>query len=154
MAKTTTLEIAWTLAVVGLLAGIAVWSTFVLYNVDALPPANEYVNVFAQQWSWTFCYANTNCFTANYNSASGAITGGGLWAQPGWVVQINVTSRDVDHSFYCPQLGVQINALPGRTNDVSFQIPSNAAAGTQYLIECTEFCGTFHGTMRADVYVT
>ena len=28
-----------------------------------------------------------------------------------------------------------------------------AAPGTQYLIQCTEFCGTGHGTMRAFVVV-
>ncbi|MGI0139839.1 MAG: hypothetical protein ACREBT_01620 [Thermoplasmata archaeon] len=154
MAKTTQLEIAWTLAVVVLLAGVAVWSTFVLYNVDALPPANEYVEVTAQQWSWTFTYSNGTSVTPSYDATTNTATGGALWAEPGWVVQINVTSKDVAHSFYVPQLGVQINALPGRTNDVSFQIPSNAAPGTQYIIECTEFCGTGHGTMRAFIAVS
>jgi heme/copper-type cytochrome/quinol oxidase subunit 2 len=50
-------------------------------------------------------------------------------------------------------LGVRIDALPGRVNVYSFQVP-NVAAGTQYLIQCTEFCGTFHGTMRAFLVVT
>ena len=30
------LEVAWTLAVVGLIAGVAVYSTVLLYHVDAL----------------------------------------------------------------------------------------------------------------------
>ncbi|MGI0068338.1 MAG: hypothetical protein ACREB9_08030, partial [Thermoplasmata archaeon] len=117
------LEIAWTLAVVALLVGIAVWSTFVLYKVDGLPSdPTEYVVVRAQQWSWTFCYSNQTCSTSNFNANTNTVTGGELWVLPGAVVQLNVTSLDVAHSLYIPGLGVQTNALPGRTNDVAFQI--------------------------------
>ncbi|MEM0128688.1 MAG: cytochrome c oxidase subunit II [Thermoplasmata archaeon] len=150
--RLTKLEVAWTLAVVVLLAGIAVWSTFVLYNVDALPPADEYVTVFAAQWSWTFRYENGTNVTSQYNAQTNTVSGGALWVQPGTTVQLNITSLDVDHSLYIPQLGVQMNAIPGRWNFVSFQIPA-VAPGTQYIIECTEFCGTGHGTMRSFVIV-
>jgi heme/copper-type cytochrome/quinol oxidase subunit 2 len=68
-------------------------------------------------------------------------------------VQINVTGADVIHSFNIPQLGVRIDAIPDRTNYFSFTVP-NVSAGTQYLIQCTEFCGTFHGTMRSFLVVT
>ncbi len=147
------LEVAWTLAVVAILAGITVWSTFVLYKVDALPsdPA-EYVVVRAQQWSWTFCYSNQTCYTSNFDATTNTVSGGELWVLPGTVVQLNVTSLDVDHSLYIPGLGVQTNALPGRTNRVAFQIP-NVAPGTTYEIFCTEFCGQGHATMRSFVDV-
>ena len=151
--RMTKIEIAWTLAVVVLLTGVAVWSTFVLYNVDALPTPNEYVTVFAAQWSWSFRYSNGTNITPNYNAATDTSSGGGLWVQPGSIVQLNITSLDVDHSLYIPGLGVQMNAIPGRWNYVSFQIPTGASPGTQYIIECTEFCGTGHGTMRAFVVV-
>jgi len=110
--------------------------------------------VVGEQWSWTFCYyENNSCFTSNYNSATNTVTGGALWAAPNTTVQINVTSSDVAHSFYMPQLGVQINAIPGRTNTINFQVP-DVAAGTQFIIECTEFCGTLHGDMRSFLIVT
>ncbi len=158
VSRTNKIEIGWTFAVVVLLVGLVVWSTFVLFNISGTPPPGnptEFVKVVGEQWSWEFCYySNNSCFTSQYNSQTNTVTGGALWASAGAVVQINVTSVDVDHSFYMPQLGVQINAIPGVVNTINFQVPSNAAPGTQYIIECTEFCGTFHGTMRSFLVVT
>ena len=157
VSPTNRLEIAWTLAVVVLLAGIAVWSTFVLFNISGSTPAgtpNEYVEVVGEQWSWQFHYdANDTTVTSSYDAQTNTVSGGALWAAPGAWLELNVTSLDVAHSFYIPQLGVQINAIPGRTNTIVFQVP-NASPGTQYLIECTEFCGTGHGTMRSFLVVT
>jgi cytochrome c oxidase subunit II len=149
------LEIVWTLAVVGLLAGVAGYSTILLYHLDALPSdPTEYVNVIGHQWYWEFCYpANGSCFNTSYDAATGNLSGGYLWAAPGAVVQVNVTSADVVHSFNIPALGVRIDAIPGRMNHFAFSVP-DAAAGTLYLIQCTEFCGTYHGTMRSYVKLT
>ena len=149
------LEVAWTLAVVGLIAGVAVYSTILLYHVDALTPnPNEYVDVTGHQWYWQFYYpANHTSFNSTYDAATNSVSGGELWAQPGWVIQLNITSTDVIHSFNIPQLGVRIDAIPDRMNYFAFNVP-NVAAGTEYLIQCTEFCGTFHGTMRSFLVVT
>jgi heme/copper-type cytochrome/quinol oxidase subunit 2 len=152
------LEVAWTLAVVALLAGVAAYSTVLLYQIDALPSdPTEYVTVIGHQWYWEFCYASNEstvgCFNSTYNAQNNTVSGGALWATPGAVVQINVTGADVIHSFNIPQLGVRIDAIPGRTNYFAFNVP-NVAVGTQYLIQCTEFCGEFHGTMRSFLIVT
>jgi cytochrome c oxidase subunit II len=145
------LEIAWTLAVVGLIAGVAVYSTVLLYRIDALSATpNEYVDVTGHQWYWEFYYpANNSYFNSSYDASTNTVSGGELWAQPGWVVQLNITSGDVVHSFNIPQLGIRLDAIPGRINKIDVQIPSTAAIGTLYLIQCTEFCGTYHGTMRS-----
>ncbi|HKV90433.1 MAG TPA: cytochrome c oxidase subunit II [Thermoplasmata archaeon] len=154
MDSTRKLEYAWTLAVVALLAGVLFYSTLLLYKVDATPThVDEYVSVKAHQWFWEFCYSNGTCASATYNPSTNTATGGALWVRPGTVVQINVTSSDVIHSFNVPSLGVRIDAIPGRVNTFAFGIP-NAAIGTTYLIQCTEFCGTYHGIMRAFVVVT
>ncbi|MGA9839979.1 MAG: cytochrome c oxidase subunit II [Thermoplasmata archaeon] len=147
-------EVAWTLAIVVLLAGVAAYSTVLLYQLDALPAdPTEYVNVTGHQWYWEFCYSNESCFNSSYDASTNTVSGGELWAPPGAEVQINVTGADVVHSFNIPQLGVRIDAIPGRTNDFAFAVP-NVAAGTQYLIQCTEFCGEFHGTMRSFLGIT
>jgi cytochrome c oxidase subunit 2 len=155
MDSTRKLEYAWTLAVVALLAGVMFYSTILLYHVDALPShVDEYVEVTGHQWYWEFCYpANGTCSNVTYNPSNGATTGGAFWVRPGTTVQINVTSVDVIHSFNVPGLGVRIDAIPGRVNNFAFSVP-NVAAGTTYLIQCTEFCGTYHGIMRAYVVVT
>lgn len=149
------LEWAWTLGTVALIAGVAGYSTILLYHIDALPAhPSEYVDVIGHQWYWEFCYpANHTCYNTTYDAATLTTSGGALWAAPGATVQINVTATDVIHSFNIPALGVRIDAIPGRMNLFSFQVP-NAAAGTQYLIQCTEFCGTYHGTMRSVLTLT
>jgi cytochrome c oxidase subunit 2 len=149
--KLNKLEIAWTLAVVALITGVAVYSTGLLYNIDALPSSpGEYVDVYGHQWFWEFYYpANNTYWNVSFDGTTQQSTGGALWAAPGEVVQVNVTGVDVIHSFNIPALGVRIDAIPGRINHFAFQVPGTAAAGTQYLIQCTEFCGAFHGTMRA-----
>jgi len=149
------LEVAWTLAVVALLAGVAAYSTVLLYHVDSLPgDPTEYVDVWAHQWEWTFFYPqNGTNVSSVYDPTTNTVTGGALWAPAGSELQVNVTSTDVIHSFNIPQLGVRIDAIPGRINHFAFAIP-NVAVGTEYLIQCTEFCGTLHGTMRSFLVVT
>lgn len=155
MVKINKLEWAWTLAIVALLGGVAWYSTILLYNEDALPAhPSEYVDIIGHQWFWEFCYpANRTCYNASYDAATNTATGGALWAAPGSTIQINVTGADVIHSFNIPDLGVRIDAIPGRVNLFAFQVP-NAAAGSSYLIQCTEFCGAYHGTMRAFLELT
>ena len=144
------LEVAWTLAVVVLIAGVSVYSTVLLYKLDALPAdPTEYVQVIGHQWYWEFCYSNGSCFTSTYNP-NGTVSGGALWAPPGAVVQLNITGADVIHSFNIPQLGIRLDAIPDRTNRIAFSVP-NAPVGTEYLIQCTEFCGQYHGTMRSEL---
>ncbi len=148
------LEVAWTLVVVGLLAGVAAYSTVLVYHLDALPAhPTEYVEVIGHQWYWEFKYTNGTDVNSTYDAATNTVSGGALWAPPGAVVQINVTSADVIHSFNIPQLGVRIDAIPGRMNHFAFTVP-NAAAGSEYLIQCTEFCGTYHGIMRSFLVLT
>ncbi len=148
-------EVAWTLATVVLIAGVGVYSTVLLYHLDALPAnPTEYVEVIGHQSYWEFYYpANNTYYNSSYDAAPNTVSGGALWAPPGAVVQINVTAADVIHSFNIPQLGVRIDAIPGRMNHFAFGVP-NVNAGTEYLIQCTEFCGTFHGTMRSFLIVT
>jgi cytochrome c oxidase subunit 2 len=148
-------EVAWTLAVVALLAGVAAYSTVLLYHLDALPShPEEYVDVIGHQWYWEFCYpANNTCFNTEFDPTTGIVSGGALWAPAGSTIQINVTGADVVHSFNIPALGIRIDAIPGRVNYLAVNIPG-VAAGTQYLIQCTEFCGTYHGTMRSVLDVT
>ncbi|MCI4319944.1 MAG: cytochrome c oxidase subunit II [Thermoplasmata archaeon] len=149
------LELTWTLITVGLITGVAVYSTVLLYHIDALPAhPNEYVVIYGHQWYWQFYYpANNTLYNSTYDPTTNTVSGGALWAAPGSTVQINVTGVDVVHSFNIAGLGVRIDAIPGRVNTFAFNVP-NVAPGTQYLIQCTEFCGTFHGTMRSFLVVT
>ncbi|GAC1571579.1 MAG: hypothetical protein NVS3B7_01860 [Candidatus Elarobacter sp.] len=62
---------------------------------------------------------------------------------------IHVTSRDVIHGFWVPELRMKADMVPGLVNTIRVtpQVP-----GT-YRIICTEFCGVAHGAMRANLVV-
>jgi cytochrome c oxidase subunit II len=62
----------------------------------------------------------------------------------GQPVRVDVTSADVIHSFWVPQLAPgKIDMVPGRTNTIWMQ----ADGPGQYRGQCTEFCGVQHALM-------
>ena len=58
---------------------------------------------------------------------------------------IHVTSRDVIHGFWIPELRMKADMVPGLINTIRV---TPTKAGT-YRIVCTEFCGVLHGRMTA-----
>jgi cytochrome c oxidase subunit 2 len=93
------------------------------------------VYVTAKQWMWQFAYPDGNRSIA------------ALYVPVGRPVQLNMTSRDVIHSFYVPDFRVKQDVVPGRYTTVWFQ----AARPGKYEILCTQYCGTGHSMMRGEV---
>jgi cytochrome c oxidase subunit 2 len=60
-------------------------------------------------------------------------------------VIINLSSRDVLHSFFVPALRVKQDAVPGRPISLWFE----ATQTGEYEIACAELCGLGHYRMRA-----
>ncbi len=65
------------------------------------------------------------------------------------LVILTVTSGDVIHSFFAPNLRVKYDAIPGRETRVWF-VPKKAGA---YTVLCTELCGLGHSQMLATIDV-
>jgi cytochrome c oxidase subunit 2 len=59
-----------------------------------------------------------------------------------------VTSMDVIHSWAIPNLGIKIDAVPGRLNQISFLINNTGV----FYGQCSEICGVNHGFMPISVY--
>jgi cytochrome c oxidase subunit 2 len=62
---------------------------------------------------------------------------------------IHVTSRDVIHGFWIPEMRIKADMVPGLINTLRV---TPTVAGT-YPIICTEFCGIAHGAMKTTVIV-
>ena len=62
---------------------------------------------------------------------------------------IHVTSRDVLHGFWIPEMRIKADMVPGLVNTLRV---TPTKAGT-YRIICTEFCGDGHGLMKTQVVV-
>jgi cytochrome c oxidase subunit 2 len=65
------------------------------------------------------------------------------------LVILDITARDVVHSFTLPEMRVKQDAVPGMTSRVWF-MPTRAGA---WDIVCSQLCGLGHYRMRGDVRV-
>lgn len=136
------LEIAWTLAPAVLLAAIAVPTVTTIFDLAEKPEESLTVNVIGQQWWWEFDYPSI--FT---DSGRPIVTSGEMVIPAGQWVTLNITSRDVIHSFWIPRLNGKKDAVPGRVHFLKLKADE---PGT-YWGQCTEFCGLSHANMRQRV---
>jgi len=63
--------------------------------------------------------------------------------------RVLVTAADVIHSWAVPSLGVKVDAIPGRLNQVSITHPRSGI----YVGQCSELCGSNHSFMPIGVEV-
>lgn len=129
-----TLEVVWTIVPVVLVALIAVPTVRGLFYMET-PPEGESitVNVVAHQWWWEFEYPDYGIVTANE-----------LRIPTDTIININLTSSDVIHSFWVPNLAGKLDTNPGRTNTMWLQADKPGV----YYGQCAEFCGVAHANMR------
>jgi cytochrome c oxidase subunit II len=79
---------------------------------------------------------------------AGVVTANELHIPAGEPVSVHVSSADVIHSFWVPQLAPgKIDMVPGRTNVTWMQ----ADEPGEYRGQCTEFCGVQHALMSLRV---
>jgi cytochrome c oxidase subunit 2 len=136
----TRLEVIWTVIPVIILAVIGIVVFYELPVISNAPAAADPVRITVEghQFYWQFDYPN------------GSRSINDLHVPAGQVVLLTVKSYDVVHSWWIPQLGGKIQAIPGKTNHIWFKADR---AGTYYG-QCAEFCGIFHEAMAARVIAT
>lgn len=126
------LELLWTVVPAILLAYMFALSMKGM-DLEPLPSPNTLpVKVVARQWWWGVEYPGTGVVTANE-----------IHVPAGREVRVELTSLDVIHSFWVPQLSGKTDVIPGHTRHQSFL----AARRGSYVGECAEFCGVEHGHM-------
>src|SRR5690606_31578213 len=77
----------------------------------------------------------------------GITTTNNLHIPAGTVIDLNLQSADVIHSFWVPRLAGKLDNIPGRTNTMWLTADE---PGTYYG-QCAEFCGLGHALMRFQV---
>jgi cytochrome c oxidase subunit 2 len=93
------------------------------------------IYVTAKQWMWKFA------------DPSGPSSADALVVPVGRPVKLIMTSRDVIHSFYVPAFRIKQDVIPGRAVTTWFE----AVVPGTYDVLCTQYCGTRHSMMRAQV---
>lgn len=151
------LEIVWSVIPFLILVGLAVPATKILIRMDDSRDSDVTVKIVGSQWKWQYQYLDQGIsFFSNLSTSYDQINNTvekGQWylreVDKPLVLPVNkkirflVTSSDVIHSWWVPELGVKRDAMPG------FMYESWAVIdkpGT-YRGQCTELCGINHGFM-------
>jgi cytochrome c oxidase subunit II len=108
------------------------------------------INVEGFQWEWTFLYLNEGIFVSGKTASDQAPQEPAqLYLPVDEPVEIDLTSRDVIHSFFVPDLLFKRDAIPGRMTTFTF---TPTVLGT-FHAQCAEFCGLWHSRMTFEVHV-
>lgn len=135
------LEITWTV-IPFILVCFMFYYGVAHYSVMATSPTNSYrVDVKAAQWNWRFTYPNPD--------GGGQVEGAELHTFVGQPFELRMTSDDVIHAFWCPEMRVKRDIVPGRVDSVWFE----PIGPGEFWIFCTEFCGTGHSAMITKLHV-
>lgn len=139
------IELSWTIIPILIIVVLFLTTARVLFSVqDAPKPASALdVTVVGHQFWWEFRYPQYNVVTANelHVPVSASATD-----RPTFM---KLTSADVIHSFWVPQLAGKTDLLPNRVNEMWID-PREAGL---YEGQCAQFCGAEHAKMLLRVYV-
>jgi cytochrome c oxidase subunit 2 len=131
------IELAWTLAPLGIFIGFFTWGAIVYAGFYGGTIGAMAVFVVGKQWMWRVQHSNGR---REINE---------LHLPAGQRVRLILATEDAIHSFYVPAFRVKQDAVPGRYTELAF---TPTRAGT-YEMHCTEYCGTDHARMGGRVIV-
>jgi cytochrome c oxidase subunit II len=154
------LEFAWTVAPALVLVVIAVPSFRLLAQQLIIPAPDLTLKVTASQWHWNYGYPKSEggfSFDSLYVEEKDLkpgqpdiITADHEMVVPvNKVIEVDVTSQDVIHSFSVPSFGVKIDAVPGRLNKSWFKADREG----MFYGQCSNICGIDHAFMPINVRV-
>ena len=162
-----TIEVIWTVVPLVVLVAMAWPATKTMLAMKDASNADVTVKVTAYQWRWEYDYLQDGLrYTSNLATPRDQIE---EYAGPGkkknenyllevdrpMVVPVNkkvrllITSNDVIHGWYVPQLGVNQYGIPGFVKDAWF---AATKVGT-FRGQCSQICGKEHGYMPIVVEV-
>ncbi len=131
------LEFWWTAIPAIVVLGLAIASVNLLNNI--YNSAGDVLTMEAIGYQFGFQY--------RYPKLSNPVAD--MHIPVGTPVTVHVTSRDVIHGFWIPEVRVKQDMVPGQINTVRF---TPTKIGT-YPIICTSYCGIAHGGMHSVVHV-
>ena len=160
--ENTTIEVIWTIVPFIILIGMAYPATRTVLEMKDASNADISIKVTGYQWKWEYDYQQDGVrFLSNLSTPRDQIEerGGKVGAPKnenyllevdnpmvvpvGKKVRLLITSNDVIHGWFVPQVGVNQYGIPGFIKDAWFTIEK---AGT-YRGQCSQICGKEHGFM-------
>jgi cytochrome c oxidase subunit II len=166
----TRLEIGWTIGAAAILVALATVTFANLHAIrtpdasgpgglaisnsvqladtgDAIhPPSGRYmtIQVNGQQYLWTYSYLGFGKLTDQLDDPRTTYQ---MVVPTNTTIVLKVVSQDVIHSWWIPDLGGKVQAVPGYVNWTWFKISKPRS----FFGQCSFLCGRGHATMRAEV---
>jgi len=134
----TGLEILWTAVPAILVTAIGIVSAIVLARNGEAGTRPLEVQVIGQQFAWKFVYPDFDDLET-----------GELVLPVGQETRFTMTALDVIHSFWVPNFGQKMDAVPGIETTI-LVTPDRTG---DFAVVCAELCGLGHATMRASARV-
>lgn len=142
------LEIIWTLLPGVFLLLIAFPSIRLLYIIEEFEVSEIRVKVIGHQWYWSYEYRDFGIMifdsyivnTEDVNTFRLLEVDNSLVIPRMLDVRIIVSRIDVIHSWTIPSLGVKVDAIPGRLNQLFYLFNRNGL----FIGQCSEICGANH----------
>jgi cytochrome c oxidase subunit II len=159
--ENTVIEVIWTLVPLVVLVGMAWPATKTMLEMKDASNADMSIKVTAYQWRWEYDYQQDGLrFLSNLATPRDQIDereGKGKAKNEHYLLEVDrpmvvpvgkkvrllITSNDVIHGWYVPQLGVNQYGIPGFVKDVWITVDK---AGT-YRGQCSQICGKEHAFM-------
>jgi cytochrome c oxidase subunit 2 len=137
------MELGWTLGSAALVL-VLFFFTLGFYQQPRGLPANSEplsVQVMGHTWYWEFFYPDSGVRLVSTTDT--------FRVPAGRPVVLEITSADVQHSFWIPELAGKVDAIPGRVQRMWFQVDEPRT----YVGLCAEYCGREHYNMLIDLEV-
>jgi cytochrome c oxidase subunit II len=122
-----------------LLSALFIWSDLFVMRSTAAPAKGSTaltIQVIGHQWWWEVRYGDSNAVTANE-----------IHIPVRTHVDVVLTTADVIHSFWVPELNRKVDMVPGMTNRLLLIANQSGV----YRGQCAEFCGLQHANMALEV---
>nr|AIS86048.1 cytochrome oxidase subunit II [Karoophasma biedouwense] len=147
------LEVIWTIIPAIILFFIAIPSLRLLYLMDEINSPALTLKTIGHQWYWSYEYSDfINVEFDSYMLPYSDMKDVGFrlldvdnrtMLPMNAYIRIIVTAADVLHSWTVPNLGVKVDATPGRLNQTSIIINRPGV----FFGQCSEICGANHSFM-------
>nr|QTJ63466.1 cytochrome c oxidase subunit II [Sycophaga agraensis] len=146
------IEFMWTLFPIFFLIFLAIPSLKLLYLTDESSNPELTVKIIGHQWYWSYEYddiysLNFDSFMLNsidYSNQFRLLDVDNRLILPNNIqIRMNISSFDVIHSFTVPSLGIKVDAVPGRINQINLMMMRTGL----YFGQCSEICGVNHSFM-------
>lgn len=117
------------------------------WNIPDEEEAGVYpVEVLAQQWAWSFRHQGAD---GEFGTADDIIQINELTVPTDTSISFQMTSKDVIHSLFLPEMRTKRDANPGAINEMWFK----AIRSGEFTILCAELCGFAHYQMHGKLHV-